>query len=284
MSAITGLSMEGVELIERDIPGVGLLRFENNPAGTWWTAKGDIAKRARRRYLLDGAELDSVSSIADTLSKPALLWWYETQGLIGGAQAALAGVLSGVPMEDWPDLCRLQGYGVASSDAAPRGTAIHVGMDTMSRTGEPPNALDYPEVWRPWLRGAVRAWLSLDPRRIESECVVCNPALGYAGRFDFYGYCHGRRTLVDWKSSAGGRVFDVSHYSTRGYAECFEVCGLEPPERIVICAFDDAGNFEPIDCEVSSEGWANLVKVYRERKGVNARMAAQRKAARKAAA
>ena len=280
---MTGLSTEGVEVMERTIPGIGTLRFENNPAGTWFTQRGDIAKRARRRYLLDDTELDSVSSIADTLSKPALMWWHETQGLVGGAQAALAGLLSGVPAGEWPDLCRLHGYGVAGSDAAPRGTAIHVGMDTIARTGEPPNALDYPEAWRPWLRGAMRAWLALDPERIDSEFIVCNPALGYAGRPDLYARSHGRTCLLDWKSAAGGRVFDASHYSTRGYAECFEVCGLEPPESIVICAFDDQGNFEPIECAVSAEDWSDLVRVFRSRKRANAGMASQRRALRAAA-
>src|SRR4051812_246791 len=97
------LPTENVEIIQRDIPGLGILLFESNPAGTWWTAKGEPAKKSRRRYLLNGDELDSVSSIADTLSKPALYWWYETQGLIGGAQAALAGALEGVSVEDYPD-------------------------------------------------------------------------------------------------------------------------------------------------------------------------------------
>lgn len=281
---MTGLSTDGVEIREREIPGVGLLRFESHPALTWFTKKGDPAKIARRRYLLDGAQLDSVSSITDALSRPALYWWHETQGLVGGAQAALAGLLAGVPVEEWPDLCRLHGYGVASSDAAPRGTAIHVGMDTMSRTGEPPVALDYPVAWRPWLRGAARAWLALDPVRIESEFLVCNPPLGYAGRPDLYAWCQGRRTLVDWKSAAGGRVFDSAHYSTRGYAECFECCGLECPERIVICAFDDAGNFEPIECAITADDWGDLVRVFRSRKRANADMALQRRAARKAAA
>lgn len=280
---MNGLPTDGVEIMERAIPGVGTLRYESNPAGTWFTQKGEPAKISRRRYLLDGNELPSVSSITDTLSKPALYWWYETQGLIGGAQAALQGLLDTVPVEEWPDVCRLAGLGVASSDAAPRGTAIHAGLDLMSRTGEPPNAADYPEAWRPWLKGAVRAWLSLDPERIESELIVCNPELGYAGRFDFYGRCHGRRTLVDWKSTNGGRVYDVSHYSTQGYAACFEACGLEYPERIVIVSFDADGNFEPIECEVSSEAWATLVRVYRERKDVNAAVALQRKM-RKAAA
>lgn len=276
------LPTDGVELHERDIPGVGLLRFESNPPGTWFTQRGEPAKKARRRYLLDGQELDSVSSITDTLSKPALLWWYETQGLIGGAQAAFAGLLNASPTEDWPDLCRMAGLGVASSDAALRGTAIHVGMNTLAWTGEPPNAMDYPEAWRPWLRGAMRAWLALDPQRIDSEFIVCNPALGYAGRTDLFAYSHGRRALIDWKSSAGGRVYETAHYSTRGYAECFEACGLERPERIIICAFDDAGEFEPIECEITAEDWGDLVRVYRSRKRANAGMAVQRKARRAA--
>lgn len=277
------LPIAGVEVIERAISNVGTLRYESHPAGTWWTQKGEPAKKSRRRYLLDGEELDSVSSITDTLSKPALYWWHETQGLLGGAQAALAGALEGVAVEDYPEVCRRLGYGTAACDAAPRGTAIHVGMDTMARTGEPPNANDYPEPWRPWLRGGVRAWLALNPTVIESEFMVCNPALGYAGRFDLYARSCGLRTLVDYKSG-NGKVYDSSHYSTRGYAECFEVSGLEPPDRIVIASFDDQGNFELVDCEVTAEDWGDLVRIFRSRKRCNAGMAAQRKERKKAAA
>lgn len=278
------LTTDGVELVERVIPGVGMLRFENNPPGTWLTQKGEPAKRGRRRYLLDGEEMDSVSAVTGTLDKPALLRWYENEGLVGGAQAAYAGVLEGHPVEDWPDLCRMLGYGPSgtASAAADRGKAIHVGMDTMARTGEPPNALDYPEAWRPWLRACARAWLSLDPSLVEGESILCNPPHGYAGRFDFYGMCHGVRTLLDWKSGKG-KVYDSAHYSTRGYAECFAPCGLEPPDRIVIVGIADDGKFEPIECEVSADDWYDVVRVFRSRRRTNAGTALQRKAARRAA-
>lgn len=282
----TGLSTEGVELIEREILGVGLLRFESNPPGTWFTKKGDVAKRARRRYLLNDAELDSVSSIVDTLSKPALLRWYEEQGLIGGGQAALDGLLAGKPVEDWADICRMYGYGPSAraGDGAERGKAIHAAFDAMARTGDPPSFSDYPVAWHKWLQGAVRAWLALDPQIIESEQIVCNPAYGYAGRFDLYALSHGVRAAIDYKTSARGRVFDAAHYQTRGYGECFPICGLEPPERIVIVALDDDANFDPVECAVTADEWYDVLRVFRSRKRANAAMAAERKARKATAA
>lgn len=291
---MTGLATEGVEIMERAIPGVGTLRFENHPASTWFTKAGDVAKRARRRYLLDGAELDSVSSIVGTMDKPALLRWYEEQGLVGGALAMRDGVLSGSPEAEWADLCRLHGYGPTSTAgaAAGRGIAIHAAFESMARTGDPPVFADYPHEWHPWLRGAVRAWLALDPESIEFEQIVCRQNArfdlatnwaGWAGRFDLYAHCHGQRTLLDYKTGRG-KVFDAAHYQTRGYALCFETCGIEPPERILIVGVDDEGGFQLVDCEATEEDWWALCDVHRGRKRINAGMAAQRRAVKKAAA
>lgn len=55
------------------IDGIGELVYENYGPGEWMTKKGDPAKIARRRYLLNDSELDSVSSIVGTIDKPALL-------------------------------------------------------------------------------------------------------------------------------------------------------------------------------------------------------------------
>lgn len=287
---MTGLPTDGVEIIERDVEGLGLLRFESHPAGTWFTQKGDPAKIARRRYLLGDRELDAVSTIVGTMDKPALLRWYEEQGLLGGARAMRDGVLADAPEEEWTDLCRLHGYGPsgARDDAAGRGIAIHAAFEAMARTGEPPVFGDYPSAWHAWLRGAVRAWLALNPDPIEFEQIVCNPGVsytgyGWAGRFDLYALSGGQRTLIDYKTGRG-KVFDAAHYQTRGYALCFQPCELEPPDRIVIVGIDDVGGFQLVDCEATEEDWLVLCDVHRGRKRINAGMAAQRKAAKRATA
>jgi hypothetical protein len=276
------------EVVERVIDGVGLLRFENFGPGEWLTQKGEPAKVSRRRYLLDGDEYDSVSSIVDTLSKPGLYPWYENGGVRGGVKAQRMGELDDVPEEDWPERVRLLKLGASAQrdEGAERGTAVHVGLHTFATTGEPPNPADYPGVWHPWLQGSMRAALALGlspDTLIEAEQIVCHPEHKYAGRFDLYAMLDTKRTLIDYKSGRG-KIFDQGHYQTRGYAECFEPCGLEPPERILIVGIDDDGGFQIVECEAILLDWMALLHTFRSRKRINAGMAAQRKAARKAAA
>ncbi len=279
------LLTDGIEVIERDIPNLGLLRYEDYPAGTWLTQRGEPAKRGRRRYLLGDLVLDSVSSIVDTIDKPGLVRWAEDHGTRGGVKAERLGELDGVPEEEWAERCRLLGLGpsAARDEGSDRGKAIHAVFESMARTGEPPDASLLPATWRPWLRGAVRAWLTLDPQLIESECIVCNPEFGYAGRFDLYATCGGTPTLVDYKTGRG-KVYEQAHYQTRGYAECFPVSGLEPPARIVIVGISEDGDPQLVECEASSDDWYDLLRVFRSRKAIAAGMAAQRKALRKASA
>lgn len=278
MSIVTG------EIVERFVPGIGELRFENLGPGEWLTQKGTPAKKARRRYLLGEQELDSVSSVVNALDKPALVVWAETQGTIAGVKAERLGELRDVPEEDWVDRCRLLGLGASAArdEGANRGLAIHTAFEAMAQTGDPPDFSRYPAQWRPWLQGAVRAWLALDPSMLDSELTVCNPPFGYAGRFDLHAISDGKRTLIDYKTGRG-RVYDQAHFQARGYAECFKPCGLEPPERIVIVGIDDEGGFQLVDCEATAEDWYGLLSVYRARKRINAGMAVQRKIAKKAA-
>jgi hypothetical protein len=277
------------DVLEREIPGVGLLRFEDLPAGAWLTLRGEPAKTRRRRYLLDGEELDSVSSIVGLLSKEALYYWHEDHGARGAVQAMMAGELDGVALDQVVKRIRSLGLGAAAvrDEASERGKAIHQAFQTLAVTGQPPRFSDYPEAWAPWVQGCAKAWLKLRPEPIDPydrerfvEFTVCNPALGYAGRPDLLCWSRGQRTLIDWKTSAKGRIFEQAHWQTRLYAEAFEPCSIEPPGRIVIVAIDDGGNVEIEDCAATAEDCAALVHVFHARERVNAAMAAQRKADR----
>lgn len=257
----------GGEVVERDIPGLGTLRFENYGPGQWLTQKNEPAKKAKRRYLLDDEELPSVSQIVGVLDKPQLYHWYADHGARGGAQAQALGELDGVPPEEIYGRVKLLGLGPdkARDEAADRGVVMHRALEILATTGEPPNLGDHLPEHRPWLMGATRLWMALNPEPIESELIVCNPELGYAGRLDFLCLTDGLRTLVDYKSGKG-RLYSQAHWSSRGYADCLPYCGIDPVDRILIAGVDDEGGFQVVECSKSSEDWAALVHVYRANK------------------
>jgi hypothetical protein len=268
------------EVVERTIKGVGELRFENFGPGEWLTKKGEPAKKARRRYLLDGKELDSVSSIVDTLDKSGgLVPWAEDHGARGAIEAAEMGELEGVPIEGVIHRVRALGLGAKAvkEEGADRGHAIHAAFQALAETGEAPKFGDYPQAWWPWVQGCAKAWLQLDPEPIDAEFMVCNPALGYAGRPDLLCRSKGGRTLIDYKSSLRGRIYEQAHYQTRLYVDCFEPCSIEPVERIVIVAIGGASEVRCEDCVTTPEQARTLIQAYRDRKQVNADRAAMRR-------
>jgi|SRR5580698_523808 hypothetical protein len=270
------------EELVRHIEGVGDLVYESHDIGEWTTAKGEPAKKARRRYLLNYKELDSVSSIVSILDKgDALNYWHEDHGARGGALAERMGELDGVPMEDIVKRVRLLKLGAkaARDEAAIRGQAIHAAFHDFALTGKYPVLSDYPDEWQGWVKGVARVLLHLEPETIDAEFMVCHPPLEYAGRPDLLCSIKGRRTLIDYKTGKG-RVYAAAHYQTRGYAEAFWCCQIDPVDDIIIVGIDDEGSFQLVDCAASLEDWNNLWAVFHSRKRINAAMAAQRKEAK----
>jgi PD-(D/E)XK nuclease superfamily len=265
------------EEIERDIPGVGLLRFENFGPGEWQTQKGQPAKTSRRRYLLDGAELDSVSSIVATLDKPALLRWVEKEATLGAVRAEREGELEDVHPDDWVRRVHSLGFGASAKkeEGADRGKVIHEAFE-MFAAGRVPNPADFPDAAFKWMKGAMRAWIALDPVMVESEQIICHPELRYAGRFDLLATIDGKLTLVDYKTGKG-RVYDSAHFQTALYRFALVRLGYKI-ERTVLVGVADDGGFELVECEVTNQQAWKLLELYQLRKRVNAGMAAQRKA------
>jgi hypothetical protein len=282
-SAVADLIVEG-EIVEREIPGVGLLRFEDLGPGEWLTQRGEPAKKARRRYLLDGEELISVSQITGTLEKPALYAWYEDHGARGGAEAQRRGELDRLKPHEIIRKVRALELGAEKQrdEAAERGKAIHTAFETLALTGTPPKLSDYPREWYPWLQGAARAWLLMDPEPEEVEQMVCNPAYRFAGRPDQICRIGGRRTLIDYKTGKG-RIYEQAHYQTRLYETCLEPSGIEPVEDIIIVGISDEGQVELVHCEASELEALGLLTVHLSSKRICKAMAAQRAEARRAA-
>jgi hypothetical protein len=266
------------EELVRHIPGIGDLVYENYGAGEWLTAKGVPAKKPRRRYLLNGEELDSVSSIVSTLDKgDGLNYWYEDHGARGGVFAERMGELEGVFIEDIVKRVRSLGLGAqaARDEAAVRGTAIHAAFHMFAKTGVYPHLSDFPEEWRGWVQGVAQVLLTLEPDPIEAEFIVCHPELKYAGRPDLLCWIGEERTLIDYKTG-NGRVYDSAHYQARGYAAAIP----DSIDRILIVGISEDGTFELVECEATMTDFLDLLNTYRSRKRINAGMAAQRRAAK----
>lgn len=275
------------EVLDRDIPGVGLLHFEDLGPGEWLTKAAEPAKARRRRYMLDGEEYISVSQITATLGKQeALVPWAERESIEATIRAIQSGALDPrTAPEEAVRLLREEKLGAAGvrDRAAQRGKAIHAVIYRYLTTGEFPHRGEDPADWWAWMQGTAKALLALLPEPEEAEQPVCNPMHRYAGRPDLIARCRWRgrstRLLLDYKTGKG-RIYDSAHYQTRLYDACLEPCQIEPVEDILILGIDDSGGFELVRCEISESDALDLLSVHRSRKQVNAGMAAQRKAKR----
>lgn len=274
-----GVTPTGERLV-REIPGVGKLVFENYGPGEWMTQKGEPAKVARRRYLLDDVKLDAVSDITATLSKEALMRWIEDQATRGAVIAERMGELAGVEEDNLLYVIRELGLGASAArdEGSDRGKAVHLGMHTLATEGRAPDPATHPERWRPWIQGSVRAWLYMQPEVVSSEEIVPHAKYGYAGRPDLLAIVDGKLTLIDYKTGKG-RVYDSAHYQTRLYAMALmHSLGIEV-EAIIIVGIDDDGGFQIVHCEASEDDAVALLDTFRSRKRINAGMATQRKLA-----
>jgi hypothetical protein len=267
------------EVLERTLPELGLLRYEEFDAGEWLTKKGEPAKIGKRRYSLNDEDYDAVSAIVGTLPKEALIRWAEDHGARGAIVAQEQGALEDVPLDEVIKVVRSLKLGAEAvkDEAAERGDAVHLAFHTLATMGTVPVFADYPPKWRGWIKGVASAWLKLDPKPIEAEFMVCHPELHYAGRPDLLCFVDGQLTLLDYKSSLKGVIYEQAHYQTRGYADCFPFCGYPEPERILIVAVRADGEVLLEDCVVSSTRWQRLVALFNDRREVEKLRRAQAK-------
>ena len=252
-----------------EMPNGSTVVFEDYGPGQWLTKAGEPAKTQRRRYLLDGEVVESVSTLGDTLRKKGLEVWKEWMGASGALKAERMGELGDVDPEDGKGIVartkmlRLDSD-TKSQEAALRGTAIHDVFDALSNGRPAPNPADFPGLARPWLAGAMKAWAQLEIEEVvAAEQVVAHPVLRYAGRFDLVARRKsGRVALFDYKTSAKGVVYPQAHWTTRLYEMAARECGIEIDE-IVIVGISDAGHVDPVLCDVSVAEAEALVLVAR---------------------
>lgn len=256
----------GAERIERALPDIGALVFENAEIGQWLTQKGEPAKKAKRAYTLDGTEFVSVTTILDVLAKPALIAWAEDHGARGAIEAHRMGELpDDLPPEEIIGRVRALdlGAGAVKRRAAKRGLDLHDALEAWALTGDLPDPADMDPEHRPYLRGLARALLALDPEPIAAEQITCSPTHQYAGRYDLRALIDGKVTMLDLKTSASGRPYPEAHLQLQAYALAEEEIGAGMPERMIALGVSPEGTFCADDCCATREHWLLVLGAYR---------------------
>lgn len=203
----------------RYIPGVGRLDFAQTDRRREYWLLPDGGQRRRR--------LPSVTTIlGDTWSQAGLLNWYKREP---NAAALLM-------------------------EGQDRGKAVHRWVESaMGGTVLPFS--DFEADYRPWVQAAARFMFEHQPEAIDIERLVCHPELGYAGRLDLLAMLDGQRTLLDFKTSAGGNVYAKAHVQTWAYALADERCGGDPIERRVVVGLSGDGSYRIVESPAAGELW-----------------------------
>lgn len=246
-------------VLERDIPSVGLLRFEEAAAGTV-NAKGERRRSAWRAYWHtdpDGKRrrLTSVTTLLNAiLPAGGLVQWAEAAGAEGAIEAVRRGLLD--PRFDGAvdmaaDVVRANRLGAdaARDKATTRGTDTHGMLEAFLLKGEVPSILTH----QPYAR-ALSGWLlKADPQPELIEHIVCDPDAGYAGRLDLVARIDGRRTLVDLKTSAKGYAYPKGHLQLGLLARAMLVCGDGEVEGRMLVVLCEDGSFAEVEGVASAD-------------------------------
>lgn len=264
--------MTEVVHLERVIPGVGTVAFDDQPVGSP-TLKGTPRKRPRRCYHLireDGSkrELPSVTTVLSKVCpKPSLLRWYESRGAEAALALERAGHLHGVEPGQCAEVLRGLGYGAdaMAKQAAGRGTAIHTILERFLADGAFPNLADYPQDWHGFVRSLSRFLRDYEvvPDEDGLERLVAHPELGYAGRLDVRATVNDEpNVLLDLKTNTRGSVYLEHHLQTKAYAMADEACGAPPVSRILIVACGSDGRYEVHEGVATDDMWKCVMALY----------------------
>lgn len=247
------------EVTEGEMAG-SFIEFEFAPVG-YLTQKGEPRRADWRRYYVTEPEGErsqrvSVTSLIDLITaKAGLPFWSEAAGIKGAQEAHRQGLLTKESsLEEAVHVVRRERLGAdAERDrAADRGLNIHALLEDYLNTGVAPNPSQHPEPHRGFVRALVRWLLRCDPEPVQVETLVAAPE--YAGRPDLVANIGGLTAIVDAKTQANAGIYMQAHLQTALYRRAYVMCGGEPPERGLVVAFAENGEFREMELAMTEEG------------------------------
>lgn len=192
------------------------------------TATKAFPRRRDGFYHLDGKKYASVTTVIDSLSKPALIIW--------GARTAASLVLNDPVTFDTAEKAAAGIYS-ARDKAADRGQTIHSWIEAYSK-GAPLDPEAVPEAYQGYARAFLK-WAGQfglrDPETeiLQTEANIYSDTHMYAGTTDLIARVRRVTFLVDFKTSKDGSLYDEVGLQLAAYEGGeFILTRDTPPARI----------------------------------------------------
>lgn len=250
----------------------------------YWDSVGVNGEPQRRRYLLNGERIVSVSTVAKYLdpSVDGLLHWASGLTCEGVAQLAqqegtLDWINSGGSIKVALREHELTWKHVRDQ-AARRGTDVHERIfAALSDRRTLPDLADLSDDDRGWGQSALRWWADRNPRPLLAEAMTASGEHGFAGRFDLLAELDGELVLCDVKTRSRpiDRISD--HVQLAGYRAAMEECGQPVPERSLILLLLPDGTYREVEAVAEADQWFAALAAYRAEKIVSKAMRDARK-------
>jgi hypothetical protein len=204
-------------------------------------------------YLYNGEDFMRVTDVIHKVLPPYLAPWAE-----GVGHKAMYEVLSNYSGESWRQEVTLEvakqevrDRGLTCEDekkeGGDRGSALHLAIEAMIRTGDIPAVSDFDNPEHAKYAQSFAEWmLDYQPVFEEAEVRIVHPELGYAGTFDAIGKVTarpkgargddltGKRIVFDFKTNKQKAVYEQHLYQLCAYQLACERWGIEAEGAAVV--------------------------------------------------
>lgn len=215
----------------------------------------------KRRYLVDGEPVPSVTQILGVLDKPALVWWAMRVGVEGACQLQESGSLPADPEAAVKALtARKLTVNHVKTKAATRGTSLHDALEAYLQHGSVPMPAGFPEEDRGYVRALARAMLDLRPEPFKTEVVVGSAVHGFGGRYDLLCGLDDHTLRVDLKT--GKRVYETAHLQLAAYELAAVEMGEAPTDEQAVLRLGEDGEYEFVVSRAAPEDFLAVKAAY----------------------
>ncbi len=279
--------------IERDVPDVGTIMFEETPAG-WLKKDGERRERPWRAYYFTpaGASIDertrlpSTTTLLDAICpKGGIPFWSEARGVEGAVEAVRRGLIGpDTTFEQAVEIVREYKLGAeaAKRKAAERGLNVHALLEAYMLTGAAPKLRDHPEHHRGYIQGLVRWLLTVDPEPEAVEQLVVHPEDGYAGRLDLRAQIDKHLVTVDLKTQENGGIYASAHWQVGLYERAAVRCGDKPADCRMVVVVAANGEFRQMDADHDDDYLDAALAYYRASRPIESACESANRAEKKA--